>query len=527
MPVRYDIAAQIPQYGGGADPMNMLAQMQSMDYRQRQNALAEMQMAEYARKMQAEQSIRGMAGGLNINDPQIVNRLWAQDPEFARQIYASQLAGQREQRMAEQAAASTANIRAEQALRERRYGEIDLPKSQLEAERERRLAEQAAASAENIRAEQTLRQRKFEELDLPKMGLEKQKLGAEARKEELAGRKLEFEINKEALDRDEKVLQKLENFGAKVFNNNGQGYDEFRKMAIKEHPEFEGLIGPEYDPNALSAFVENAASTREKLKSASEYEYREVKDASGATRVVAIPKRSPQAGAIPVKGTEGATPTDYGFMAGPPDTGLVTRTNSRTGQAELITPNQPIMTPPSGKMDARVNVGGEAAPAAQGALIPSEIRPTAEAPVGSAAYNNKRFATEALDAVGFNAETGEDKITALIKKSTSGGLQAGAAGIRGFFGGATPGMEAIGQIKPIVKDIILKKLNGKLGAGISNEDRAFIEGAIGNLDDPSIPANQRLASWNSAKQILMKYANTGQPAAGAPGNRPSLNEIFK
>ena len=527
MPVRYDIAGQIPQYGGGADPINMLAQLQSMDYRQRQNALAEMQMAEYGRKLQAEQTIRGMAGGLNINDPQVVNRLWAQDPEFARQIYASQLAGQREQRMAEQAAASTANIRAEQALRERRYGEIDLPKSQLEAERERRLAEQAAASAENIRAEQALRQRRFEELDLPKMGLEKQKLGAEARKEELAGRKLEFEINKEALDRDEKVLQKLENFGAKVFNNNGQGYDEFRKMAIKEHPEFEGLIGPEYDPNALSAFVENAASTREKLKSASEYEYREVKDASGATRVVAIPKRSPQAGAVPVKGTEGATPADYGFMAGPPDTGLVTRTNPRTGQAELITPSQPIMRPAEGKIGARANVGDEMAPSAQGALIPSEIRPTAEAPVGSAAYNNKRFATEALDAVGFNAETGEDKITALIKKSTSGGLQAGAAGIRGFFGGATSGMEAIGQIKPIVKDIILKKLNGKLGAGISNEDRSFIEGAIGNLDDPSIPANQRLASWNSAKQILMKYANTGKPAAGAPGNRPSLNEIFK
>jgi hypothetical protein len=70
-------------------------------------------------------------------------------------------------------------------------------------------------------------------------------------------------------------------------------------------------------------------------------------------------------------------------------------------------------------------------------------------------------------------------------------------------------------------------MNGKLGAGISNEDRAFIESTVGNLDDPSIPANQRLASWNSAKQILMKYANTGQPATGAPGNRPSLNEIFK
>lgn len=89
-------------------------------------------------------------------------------------------------------------------------------------------------------------------------------------------------------------------------------------------------------------------------------------------------------------------------------------------------------------------------------------------------------------------------------------------------------MEAIGQIKAIANDIILKKMNGKLGAGISNEDREFIKSTIGNLDDPSIPANQRLASWNSAKQILMKYANTGgQPAAGAPANRKPLTEIFQ
>lgn len=529
MPVRYDIAAQIPQYGGG-DTMNMLAQMQSMGYRQQQNALAELQMRKLSQELQAQQAIRGLAPNLNMADPNVVRQIWAQDPEFARQIYGSQLAGQREQRMAEQAAASAANIRAEQALRERRYGEIDLPKSQLEAERERRLAEQAAASAENIRNEQALRQRKFEELDLPKFGFEKQKLGAEVRKEELAGRKLEFEVNKEALDRDAKTLEKLENFGAKVFNNNGKGYDEFRKMAVKEHPEFENMLSPQYDPDAVAGFVNNAASTREQLKSASDYEYREVTDATGATRVVAIPKKSPQAGAINVPGTSGMKPKDFGFMAGPPDTGLVTRTDPRTGQAELITPNQPIMTPPEGKMGARIETGAppQAAPEARGALIPSEIRPTAEAPVGSAAYNNKRFATEALDAVGFNADTGEDKISSLIKKSTSGGLETGAAGIRGFFGRATPGMEAVGQIKAIANDIILKKMNGKLGAGISNEDREFIKSTIGNLDDPSIPANQRLASWNSAKQILMKYANTGgQSTAGAPANRKPLNEIFQ
>jgi len=516
MPVRYDIAAQIPQYGGG-DTMNMLAQMQSMGYRQQQNALAELQMRKLSQELQAQQAIRGMAGGLNMSDPNVVNRIWAQDPEFARQIYGSQLAGRREQATETAQLAAAAEARRRGDIAQQEYENVKLPGARLQEE--------------ETRARMGLAQREFEQLKMPKaqletekLGLEKQKLGAEITREERAGKKLEFEINKEALDRDAKTLEKLENFGAKVFNNNGKGYDEFRKMAVKEHPEFENMLGAQYDPEALAGFVNNAASTREQLKSASDYEYREVTDATGATRVVAIPKKSPQAGAINVPGATGMKPKDYGFMAGPPDTGLVTRTDPRTGQAELITPSQPIMTPPEGKMGARIETG---APAAPGALIPSEIRPTTEAPVGSAAYNNKRFATEALDAVGFNAGTGEDTISNLIKKSTSGGLQAGAAGVRGFFGGATPGMEAIGQIKAIANDIILKKMNGKLGAGISNEDREFIKSTIGNLDDPSIPANQRLASWNSAKQILMKYANTGRPAASAPNDRPSLNEIFK
>lgn len=486
MPVRYDIAAQVPQASAGPDIMNMMAQYQAMGYRQQQNALAQMQMQEYQRKLQAEQALRGLTP--NFDDPRFVQQAYQYDPDYARQAYQAQLSGLRERRMAEQADAAARNLQAEQALRERRYTDIELPKA----------------------------------------GLEKEKLGLEKEEAGLRGKKLGLDINKEALDRDAKTLEKLENFGAKVFNTNGRGYDDFRQTAIKEHPEFEKLLPPTYDPDVVSGFIDNAASTREKLKSASEYEYREITDATGATRVVAIPKRSPQAGAIPVPGAAGVKPPDYSFMPGPPDTGLVTRANPRTGEAELITPRQPaanVMAP------ALPPANGMAAPApAPARMIPSEIRPTAEAPVGSAAYNNKRFATEVLDASGFNSETGEDRVSNLIRKSTSGGLQATGAGIRGFFGKAPEGMEAIGEIKTIINDAILKKLNGKLGAGISNEDREFIKSTLGNLDDPSIPANQRLSSWNSAKRILMRYANTGQTGAAQPGaaaGRPSLDEIFK
>lgn len=491
MPVRYDIAAQIPQVGGGQDPMNMLAQYQMLGYRQQQNALAQMQMQKLQRELEAQQAIRGMAGGINMNDPRVVNQIWAQDPEFARQVYASQLVGQRESRMAEQAAASAEESRGRMRLAEREFEQIKLPRGRLESE---------------------------------KLGLEKQKLGAEITREERAGKKLDFEINKEALDRDAKMLERLENQAAKIYNMNGRGYEDFYHTASKQNEAFAKMLPPQYDADALAGFIETASSTRDRLKSAGDYELREIQDASGATRVVAIPKKAPQMGAVPVPGAEGAKPADYGFMAGPPDTGLVTRTNPRTGQAELITPVQP------GAAAAQpAQAGAAAAQPATGRLIPSEIRPTPEAPVGSAAYNNKRFATEVLDTIGFNAETGEDRVSKLIQKSTGGGLQKGGAGVRAFFGGTSPGMAALAEIKPIVRKIVLDKMNGKLGAGISNEDREFITGLAGNVENPDLPVGERLAAWNSFKSIMLKYANTGgTPAAtGARANRPSLDEIFK
>lgn len=490
MPVRYDIAAQIPQVGGGQDPMNMLAQYQMLGYRQQQNALAQMQMQKLQQELEAQQAIRGMANNINMNDPRVVNQIWAQDPEFARQIYTSQLAGQSEQRRGEQAAASAEESRGRMRLAEREFEQIKLPRAQRESE---------------------------------KLDLEKQKLGVEITREERAGKKLEFEINKEALDRDAKALERFENQAAKIYNMNGRGYEDFRRSAVKQNDMFGKMLPEQYDADALAGFIETASSTRERLKSAGDYEFREIQDPSGATRIVAIPKKAPQMGAVPVPGAEGAKPADYGFIAGPPDTGLVTRTNPRTGQAELITPVQPGAAP-----SPPAQTGGAAQPAT-GRLIPSEIRPTAEAPVGSAAYNNKRFATEVLDTIGFNAETGEDRVSKLIQKSTGGGLQKGGAGVRAFFGGTSPGMAALAEIKPIVRKIVLDKMNGKLGAGISNEDREFITGLAGNVENPDLPVGERLAAWNSFKSIMMKYANTGgTPAAtGARANRPSLDEIFR
>ena len=72
--------------------------------------------------------------------------------------------------------------------------------------------------------------------------------------------------SKEALERDAKLLEHAENRGAKIFNNNGEGYDEFRKWALSKEPQLATHLGPTYDPKAMEAFVNNAGSTRDRLK---------------------------------------------------------------------------------------------------------------------------------------------------------------------------------------------------------------------------------------------------------------------
>ena len=91
MPVRYDIAAQVPQVsGGGFDPLNAFAQMQAMDYRQQQNALAQMQMAEYQRKAQAQQALQNLLAqpGFDIAAPGAYQQIArAGDIDAARQLF--------------------------------------------------------------------------------------------------------------------------------------------------------------------------------------------------------------------------------------------------------------------------------------------------------------------------------------------------------------------------------------------------------------------------------------------------------
>jgi len=137
---------------------------------------------------------------------------------------------------------------------------------------------------------------------------------------------------------------------------------------------------------------------------------------------------------------------------------------------------------------------------------------------------------KALKISGYDPTTGKDEIADLINKSTGGVLQAGAAGTLGAFNYTTTGADAIARLGTRVKAMTLSLLNGKLGAGISNADRDFIEGQFGDIANPNLASGKRLAAWDEAKKRMLSLGMLGgaepptAPPAGA--GKPSLDSIF-
>lgn len=112
-----------------------------------------------------------------------------------------------------------------------------------------------------------------------------------------------------------------------------------------------------------------------------------------------------------------------------------------------------------------------------------------------------------LDLFDYNPETGEDSVSALIKASTSGGLEKIGSDIAGFFGVGTQGSVAIGQLESIKDNMTFEKLRGKLGAQISDADVRLIASTMGDIANPLTPDNVRLAKWqNVVLPILVRGA---------------------
>jgi hypothetical protein len=115
---------------------------------------------------------------------------------------------------------------------------------------------------------------------------------------------------------------------------------------------------------------------------------------------------------------------------------------------------------------------------------------------------------------------GVDTVENLIKGSTSGGMQQTAADAYEYFTGkGTSGAENIAQLKTVANDITLSTLKGKLGAGISNADRDFLQAKLGDIGNPKLASNVRLAAWKEYKDGVAAIANGGRadmPQGQAP-----------
>ena len=150
---------------------------------------------------------------------------------------------------------------------------------------------------------------------------------------------------------------------------------------------------------------------------------------------------------------------------------------------------------------------------------------------------------KALATAGYDAATGKDDISDLIKKST-GSYIGKAVDIGGrTFGASTEGSKALQTLTQKANAITFGLLNGKLGAGISKSDAELVASLVGQLGDGTLPTEDRLAAWESAKDNMVRLglidapkSNVNIPGVGtqintpgsnaAPAAKPSLNDIF-
>lgn len=134
--------------------------------------------------------------------------------------------------------------------------------------------------------------------------------------------------------------------------------------------------------------------------------------------------------------------------------------------------------------------------------------------------------------IGYNPKTGTNAVSDLISASTSGGLEKIGSDVAGFFGTATSGAKAIGQLGAIKDNMTFEKLRGKLGAQISDADVRLIANTMGDIADASIPAETRLAKWNNVVLPLL-LRNAGLPPKEAidylrknPGSRAEFDRKY-
>jgi hypothetical protein len=104
----------------------------------------------------------------------------------------------------------------------------------------------------------------------------------------------------------------------------------------------------------------------------------------------------------------------------------------------------------------------------------------------------------------------------LIKESTAGLVQRGQGMVyTALTGGSTAKDVQSGKLEMIANKITLDLLGGKLGGGVSNDDRDFILTVVGNIGNKNLGTDQRLAAFEQLKEMLSSMAEN-KPMKLAP-----------
>lgn len=140
-----------------------------------------------------------------------------------------------------------------------------------------------------------------------------------------------------------------------------------------------------------------------------------------------------------------------------------------------------------------------------GGLTPRQMKP-----VGTAERAAQEASLKILSDLEFDP-SGQDRVSKLIGASTSGPLEVAGSQLPRTFGWTTPGRKAIADLEVLAGEYTLEKLNNKLGAGFSNEDREFIAKSMGDIANPMLPAEERLSAWQQVKRRLASRADIKLP----------------
>jgi hypothetical protein len=124
-----------------------------------------------------------------------------------------------------------------------------------------------------------------------------------------------------------------------------------------------------------------------------------------------------------------------------------------------------------------------------------------------------------LNAINFNPETESDEISDLIKKSTGSSIERLTTDQIAKFGLTTEGRKAIAALDQFGTALTLDLSGGKLGAGISNTDREFMSRSLGDIANPNLPIEDRLAAWNQFLKRAQRIAKN--PKALKAEDKPS------